>query len=164
MISACTVAVAQHLYPVPHEISQDGKKILNLSKGVVLSDPKGLFSEALDFLTVRTKGVGITVDFGKGIAEQNGVKSRPGAYLLDITPKGITVIGYDEAGAFHALQTLRRMVDMSDGKRVHCCRINDWPDKERRGFADCFNGGTWSQEFRLSMIDLAASLKMNEYV
>lgn len=164
MISVCTVAASRHLYPVPHEVSQVGKKTLNLSKGIALSDPQGLFAESLDFLTVRTKGVGITVDFGKGVAEQNGVKSLPGAYLLDITPKGITVTGYDEEGAFHALQTLRHMVAMSDGMRVQCCRINDWPDKERRGFADCFNGGTWSQEFRMSMIELAASLKMNEYV
>ena len=41
---------AQSVRPVPHEMVPAGKKTLNLSKGVVVADPKGVFSDAVGFL------------------------------------------------------------------------------------------------------------------
>ena len=53
---------AQSVRPVPHEVRKDGNRTLNLSKGVALTDPKGMFSDAADFLILKPKGVSLTVD------------------------------------------------------------------------------------------------------
>ena len=82
-----------------------GNRTLNLSKGVVLSDPKGVFTDASDLLTLNPKGVKLAVDFGTSIAEQAGVKLRSGAYRLEITAKGIILTGYDERGVLYGFQT-----------------------------------------------------------
>ena len=161
---AGNLLMAQSVRPVPHEVRNDGNKTLNLSKGVTLSDPKGVFADAAGFLALRPKGVSLTVDFGTSLAQNAGVKSVPGAYVLNVTTKSISVIGYDEAGAFHGLQTLRLLIEEYGEAGIPCCRINDWPDVTQRGLVDCYYGGTWSQQFRHSMISLAARLKMNTYV
>ena len=161
---AGNLLTAQSVRPVPHEVRNDGNKTLNLSKGVTLSDPKGVFADAAGFLALRPKGVSLTVDFGTSLAQNAGVKSVPGAYVLNVTTKSISVIGYDEAGAFHGLQTLRLLIEEYGEAGIPCCRINDWPDVTQRGLVDCYYGGTWSQQFRHSMISLAARLKMNTYV
>ena len=155
---------AQSLRPVPHQVQTEGKKTLNLSRAVALSDPKGVFADAVGFLNIKPKGISLTVDFGTVPAQQAGVRSESGAYMLDITSKGVSVIGYDERGVFYGLQTLSQLVEKSENRKVPCCRIYDWPDSPHRGVVDSFHGGHWSQEFRLSMIDLAAHLKMSEYV
>lgn len=155
---------AQSIRPVPHEVHMECNRTLNLSKGVMLTDPKGIFPDASDILTLKPKGVSLAIDFGTAVAEQTGVKTVSGAYRLDITSKGITLTGYDERGAIYGLQTLRQIAGQSDDMRVPCCTINDWPDAECRGFVDSYHGGSWSQEFRLSMIELAARLKMNVYI
>ena len=155
---------AQSIRPVPHEVHMQGNRTLNLSKGVVLSDPNGVFTDASDLLTLNPKGVKLAVDFGTSIAEQAGVKLRSGAYRLEITAKGIILTGYDERGVLYGFQTLRQIIDQSDDMRVSCSIIYDWPDAEFRGFVDSYYGGIWSQEFRLSMIELASRLKMSAYV
>ena len=155
---------AQSVRPVPHEVYVDGSRTLNLSKGVMLSDPKDVFADASGVLTLKPKGVSLTIDYGTAIAGQSGVKAVSGAYRLEITSKGITLTGYDERGAIHGLQTLRQIISQSESLRIPCCTVNDWPDAESRGLVDSYYGGNWSHEFRLSMIDLAARLKMNAYV
>ena len=155
---------AQSIRPVPHEMHMEGNRTLNLSKGVMLSDPKEVFADASALLTLKPKGISFAVDFGEAIADQAGVKALSGAYRLEITPKGIILTGYDHSGAINGLQTFRQIVAQSEGMRVPCCTVNDWPDAESRGFVDSYHGGTWSQEFRLSMIELAARLKMNAYI
>lgn len=155
---------AQATRPVPHEVVQEGRKTLNVSRGVVLMDPAGVFADACGFLKLKDKGTILSVTFGSSAAASAGVREIPGAYRLDITSKGITVIGYDETGAFYGLQTLRQMVETSEDRRIPCCTVNDWPDETRRGFVDSFHGSAWSHSFRISMADLAARLKMNEYV
>ena len=164
MLIVCLSLSAQALRPVPHEMTMDGKKTLDLSKGFAFSDSKDVISGSIDFLPLNPKGVSLVVDFGKDISAQVGVKSESGAYRLKIDPKSVSIIGYDENGAFHGLQTLSLLIASSEDMRVPCCLINDWPDRPRRGIVDSYHGGNWTQDFRLSMIELAARLKMNEYV
>lgn len=155
---------AQSLRPVPHDVRIEDNRTLNLSKGVVLSDPNGVSACVSDFLIIKPKGITLTVDYGSEKAEYAGVKARSGAYVLEITPKGIVLTGYDRRGAMYGLQTLRQLVGQSEDMRVQCGTIHDWPDTESRGFVDSYYGGNWLQDFRLSMIELAARLKMSEYV
>lgn len=153
---------AQSFRPVPHQVLQDGKKTVNVSKGVVLADPKGVFKDACSFLNRKDKGLVLTVDFGGSAAD--GLKQVSGSYRLDVTPKAITIIGYDEKGAFYGLHTLRKLIETSDAKHLPCCTVTDWPDSNIRGFAEFNTAGPWSGDFRHSMIALAADLKMGTYV
>lgn len=160
----CTLMSAQSVYPVPQEVQTLVKKTLNLSKGVVLVDPKGIISDEDFFLNLRSKGVTLSVDCGAALAEQTGLKQVSGAYRLDINSKGVVVSAFDEKGVYYALQTLKQMIDSSDRMRVECCVVTDWPDSQYRGIVDGFYGESWSHELRLSMIELAASLKLDKYV
>ena len=74
-----TTVSAQAFRPVPHEFYQEGKKPLNLSKGVALIDPKCAFSDDCGFLKARTKGTFLSIDFGPAVSNPAGVKSVPGA-------------------------------------------------------------------------------------
>ena len=162
-LTLCTILGAQSFRPVPHQESLDAKKTLNISRGVLLVDPQGTFAEDCSFLKLKSKGVFLNIDYGKSVAEQAGVKAVSGAYRIEITSKGITIVGYDEKGAFWGLQTLRRYAEIHD-MRVPLGVVNDWPDSENRGFVEGFYGGTWSHEFRMSMVELATRLKIEEYV
>lgn len=162
-LTLCTLLGAQSFRPVPHQESFDAKKTLNISRGVLLVDPHGAFAEDCSFLKLKAKGIFLNIDFGASAAEQAGVKSVSGAYKIEITSKGITIVGYDEKGAFWGLQTLRRYAEIHD-MRVPLGVVNDWPDSGNRGFVEGFYGGTWSHEFRMSMVELATRLKMEEYV
>ena len=48
----------------------------------------------------------MSIDFGKKVATTQNVKEVSGAYALTISSKGISIIGYDERGAFYGIQTL----------------------------------------------------------
>lgn len=160
----CTLISAQPIYPVPQDLQISGKKTLNLSRGVVLEDPKGILDKDEFFLNLRSKGVVLRVDCDVSLAEQIGLKKESGAYRLEVNPKGVVVSAYDEKGVFLALQTLKQMIDSSDRMRVQCCVVNDWPDSPVRGLVDGYYGESWSHELRLSMIELAASLKLDRYI
>lgn len=154
---------AQSFRPVPHEVSADVKKTVNLSKGVLLIDPKNCFSEELSFLNLKSKGVALTVDFGADAALQAGVKACPGAYSLVAGLKGITIIGYDEKGAYNGILMLKKLVMDSQNMRMPVMSINDYPDSPS-GFSDMNIKDPWGHEFRLEMIGLAGQLKMLTYV
>lgn len=162
-LTLCTLLGAQSFRPVPHQEMLESKKTLNISKGVVLVDPKGAFSDDCVFLKLKAKGVFLNIDFGASAAASAGVKAVSGAYGMEITPKGITIVGYDEKGAFLGLQTLRRYAEIHD-MHVPLGVVKDWPDSGNRGLVEGFYGGTWSHEFRMSMVELATRLKMAEYV
>lgn len=157
--------LAQSINPTPQDMYVEGRKTLDLSKGIVLEDVKGSFSDDLHFLEVRERGVKLFIDYGQKAASQAGVRSVSGAYVLKIGPKGMTVVGYDERGAFYGIQTLRQLVETSPvAGRVPRCVINDWPDLERRGVVEGFYGTPWPHSKRLSMIDFFGSFKMNTYI
>lgn len=128
---------AQVIDPVPHQMTlSEGKKAVNVSKGVTLNDVKKSFGEDLDFFRSTAKGISLTIDFGQKTSEPYGVKPMSGAYYLNVDPKGITAVGYDEKGAFNAIQTLRQMVSAADEKgRIPACVVRDWPDRKLRGIA-----------------------------
>ena len=106
--TTCDVPVVN---PTPHEVvmlPEEGT--VDISAGVRLMDKSGLFREAAGFLPAGDKkAVGLTVDFGEKKAVRAGVRAVSGAYLLAIGSKEISVLGYDERGAFYGLQTLRQI-------------------------------------------------------
>ncbi len=90
------------------------------------------------------------------------VEQVTGAYLLEVSSKGIIIAARDETGVFYATQTLAQMIKNSD-KLMHC-RIADWPDIPFRGAIEGFYGKPWEHERRLSQIHFYGKYKMNAYV
>lgn len=152
--------------PTPQRVTFDKSLLLNLADGVALKDKQKKFGSDLDFISSNAKGVALTIDFGKKAADKNGVKSVSGAYVLRIDKKGISIVGYDERGAFYGIQTLRQLMSspMAAGKQLPYGEINDYPDLPNRGVVEGFYGTPWSHEVRLSLIESYGKFKMNAYL
>ena len=156
----------RQINPVPHvvEVASEGPD-LDISGGVYVVDKHGLFSGDVDFLNKGDKkDVRLTVEFGQKKAAKAGVREISGAYLLAIGSKEISVLGYDERGAFYGLQTLRQIVAQAESGLLPCVRVNDWPDLPSRGVVEGFYGTPWSHQARLSLIDFYGRYKMNTYI
>ena len=152
--------------PTPHKLVLDPTGRLDISGGVCLKDKHGKFSEDLDFVTFNKKGVKLSVDFGSKVSAKYGVKSVSGAYRMNIGKNGISIVGYDERGAFYGLQTLRQLVESSatvTGELPYV-EIDDYPDLKYRGVVEGFYGTPWSHEVRMSLIDFYGKFKMNSYL
>ena len=160
-------ALYRQINPVPHvvEIAPEGP-VLDISGGVYVVDKHGLFGSDVNFLNKGDKkDVRLTVDFHPKKAMKAGVKPLSGAYLLTVSEDGVSILGYDERGAFYGLQTLRQIVELTGERNLPCgLEINDWPDLPARGVVEGFYGTPWSHQARLSLIDVYGRFKMNTYI
>ena len=152
--------------PVPHEVEMSAEDAaMDVTAGVRLIDRSGKFENYVDFLPAGDKkAVRLTVEFGQKKAAKAGVREISGAYRLTIDGKGISILGYDERGAFYGLQTLRQIVAQAESGLLPCVRVNDWPDLPSRGVVEGFYGTPWSHQARLSLIDFYGRYKMNTYI
>lgn len=152
--------------PTPHKLVLDPTGRLDISGGVCLKDKHGKFSEDLDFVTFNKKGVKLSVDFGSKASAKYGVKPVSGAYRMNIGKNGISIVGYDERGAFYGLQTLRQLVESpaTVTGELPYVEIDDYPDLKYRGVVEGFYGTPWSHEVRMSLIDFYGKFKMNSYL
>lgn len=152
--------------PTPHNIKLVEGSELDISKGINLKDIQGKFSTDLGFAPLSKRGTKLTIDFGKKVSLKSGVKSISGAYSISIDEKGISIIGYDEKGAFYGIQTLRQIMKspISANNKLPHLKINDYPDLPYRGVVEGFYGAPWSHQVRLSLIDFYGQFKMNYYL
>lgn len=152
--------------PTPQKLVFNGKNKLDISGGIYLKDKQGKFSEDLNFITSGRKGVKLFIDFGPEIASKYGVKELAEAYVLKVGDEGISIVGYDERGAFYGLQTLRQLVESPavNGGKLPYLEISDYPDLTYRGVVEGFYGTPWSHEVRMSLIDFYGKFKMNSYL
>lgn len=112
-----------------------------------------------------TRPMQLSIDYDAKKAVKKGVKPAAGAYLLTIGKKGAEILGYDDAGAFYGLQTLRQILDsdIAAGASLPYMTINDYPSLSRRGVIEGFYGTPWSHEVRLSLLDYYGRNKLNDY-
>ena len=152
--------------PTPHNLDINRESWLDLSAGVNLVDKSGKFKGDIGFLKADKQGVTLNICFGEDVAKKAGLKKMvSGAYLLKVDAKGIDITGYDERGAFYALQTLRQIVESPAAKgNVPYLTCNDYPDLPLRGVVEGFYGEPWSHQVRLSLIEYYGRNKLNEYV
>ena len=95
-------------------------------------------------------------------AADNSVPRHEQGYTLTVTPEGITVASHSTDGLFHGAQTLRNIFRNLATNEVKCCRIDDWPDLDRRGYFLTINNMNPKNLPQLKrMLDTLASLKMN---
>ena len=153
--------------PTPQSIAIDDGKTLDLTAGVKIIDRQNRFTNDVQFLNANKKGIKLTIDFGSKAAKKASVEAVAGAYTLNISPDGISIVGYDESGAFYGLQTLRQLIyspASQGGKQLQCLTVNDYPTLPIRGVVEGFYGTPWSHQVRLSLIDFFGRFKMNTYV
>ena len=163
-LASCLSLSAQSFIPVPHSVQYFEGKGLDISKGVALLDVTGSFTNDVDFLPLTTKGTSMEIDYGYKVALANGVKPVSGSYKIEINQDGIKVTGYDERGAFYGLRTLRQIVEFFGTGTLPFCMVTDWPDNPRRGFTDGRSMGNRTHESMMSLVGLAGSLNMTEFV
>lgn len=152
--------------PTPHHLKVVDNGKLDITKGIKLKSAGGQFSGDIGFLRQDKKGARLTIDFGAKVSAKQGVKNISGAYAMSINDKGITIVGYDEKGAYYGIQTLRQIMEspVSAKGQLPYVEINDYPDLPYRGVVEGFYGEPWSHEVRLSLIDFYGKTKMNYYL
>lgn len=82
------------------------------------------------------------------------------AYVLDVSPTGVTVTASTPQGERYARATLEQLKDLSDG-RLPCCRVVDWPRLRWRGFMNDCGKNFLEVEGIKAILDVMAAYKMN---
>ena len=83
------------------------------------------------------------------------------AYVLEVTPEGVTVKATADAGVFYAMQTLRQMTRDGKVKEIKCCKISDSPRFPYRGLHVDVSRHFRSVDFLKRQIDAMSLFKMN---
>lgn len=83
------------------------------------------------------------------------------SYVLQVTPKGVTVRASDEAGFFYAHQTLMQMTANGSLNSIQCCEVKDGPRFPYRGLHVDVSRHFRSIDFLKKQIDAMAFYKMN---
>lgn len=153
------------LNPTPQSMQlRDGE--VSFANGFKIVDKQKKFADDVQFLSADKKGLPLTIDFGPKAVKGKDIKPTDGAYLLEITPKGVTITGFNETGAFYGLQTLRQIVESeaAASKKLPLLSINDFPALKYRGMVEGFYGTPWSHEKRLDQLDFYGRNKLNNYI
>lgn len=86
-------------------------------------------------------------------------------YLLDVSPRGVTVLARGSAGLFYGVQTLKQLVRANaTGRAIPCCRILDWPAMKIRCWQDDVTRGPVPTMAMLKrQVRTIAEYKMNHF-
>lgn len=156
------------LYPPPQKITISSQTYAPTRgfalKGLGNPDPEAvrLLKETLPF---ATHGKAFPIEIKKLVSAQPEMQ-RSGAYILDITKKGITIQAVDDRSQFYAAQTIRQLAGFDEtGRRtLPLCSIADYPDVAFRGTVEGFYGQPWTHADRLEQLRFYGRLKMNTYI
>ena len=151
---------------------EPGQGTFSLPETLTVAVPAGeeLIVEQLGDALKRFPGVKVEAAAGEKAlcrfvlvkAADNSVPHHEQGYTLTVAPLGITVSSHTADGLFHGAQTLRNLFRNLATKEVECCRIDDWPDLDRRGYFLTVNRMNPKRLPQLKRtLDTLASLKMN---
>lgn len=109
-------------------------------------------------LNQKSSGKNIRIEKRKDI----GCKSDEG-YLLEITPKEVSITATSGAGLFYGIQTLSQLITSNwTGRSVPCISIKDYPDIPIRGWQDDISRGPIpTMEFLKKEVRTLAAFKLN---
>ncbi len=156
--------------PVPQKVEKAAGLFAAPTEWRIVCDAKHNGGIALEALKTATPKVNdkakFTVTLGvkgdKAVKKFNKLLAgKKEGYALDITQKGITLIGQDRQGLFYGVQTL--LAIMAKGQ-LEAALITDWPDVAFRGVVEGFYGQPWSHQDRLNQFDFYGKNKMNVYI
>ena len=101
-----------------------------------------------------------TAPTGTGIVLRQANDLPAEGYLLEVTPRGVTVTAATPAGAFYGCQTLRQLMT---GKTLPCLRIQDAPRMAWRGFMLDVSRHFFDKTEVKAVLDQMAALKLNVF-
>ena len=155
------------LYPEPQEVTISSYSYIPTNgyalRGIDNPDPDAvkILKEALPF---ATSGKSLPLEIKK-LKDKSEEMQRSGAYIINITKKGITIEIVDDNSLFYAAQTLNQLAKYVDGQKiVPLCTIKDYPDIASRGIVEGFYGRPWSQADRIEMLRFCGQIKLNTYI
>lgn len=88
-------------------------------------------------------------------------------YILNISPGQIIIAGFDSAGVFYGVQSLKQIIrslgsNVTEPVMLTCCQIIDWPQLKYRGWQDDISRGPIpTMDFFKKQIRLMAEFKLN---
>ncbi len=88
----------------------------------------------------------------------------PEGYLLHVSSHKIVIAGWDDAGAFFGLQSLRQLIDAGDGEEVQGLRVRDWPNLPFRAIRLYVPGPENIAFFKRFLRDFMALYKYNKVI
>lgn len=85
-------------------------------------------------------------------------------YVLNVSPDRVIVAGYDAAGSFYGMQSLRQLIRKKDNQPfLPCCRVSDWPTLKFRGVLLFSGKNAWP--FHKELIDrILTKFKYNNLI
>lgn len=152
--------------PTPVKIDTPYTGVFNISAGFDFSDIPVSMKDYIEGLPASSFGIPVKIVYGADFARHRDVAQISGAYRLSIGPEIIFITGFDEAGAYYGLNTLRQIAESIIRNRMDLpmMEIDDYPTMKYRGVVEGFYGNPWSHETRLSLLDFMGRHKMNSYV
>ncbi|MGB7068882.1 MAG: beta-N-acetylhexosaminidase [Pyrinomonadaceae bacterium] len=98
------------------------------------------------------------------IGLDGGLPSKAEGYSLEITPRQVTILGKDAAGAFYAVQTLRQLITKKGSAiNVPLGKILDWPAFQLRGFMHDTGRNFQEIDSLKKQLDHLAAYKFNTF-
>ena len=163
----------ESIIPKPqHTIINEGHFILEENTKINYSHPS-LRNLAIEFQHALKTDIGINLKLFKNklISNQKStfeLKLQKGfeneAYQIVINTKTVSCKASTEAGLFYAIQSLRQLIRIENGKvRIPCMQINDAPRFAWRGFMLDEARQFFGKKTVMQYIDIMARLKMNRF-
>ncbi|MEC6897572.1 beta-N-acetylhexosaminidase [Photobacterium piscicola] len=162
-----TTEVAATIVPTPLSTKLTGKTV-SLANGIKISnftlpaDMMAAVNERLGVLGVNTEGqypVKVSLLPGSFAKDQQ----IAGAYTLDVTPTGATVIGFDDQGAFYGMQSLISLMSTGAKNSIPTLEVTDAPRFDYRGVMVDVGRNFHSKDVILRTLDQMAAYKMNKF-
>ncbi len=93
-------------------------------------------------------------------------ENKPGkeGYILQVKKNLVVVAGWDDAGAFYGLQSLRQLIIAGQGKFIQGVKITDWPNLPFRGIRLYIPGPENISFFKRFLSDFMALYKYNKVI
>lgn len=172
LFAVLTSAANIRVIPKPREVEErTGEFRLRAAPGIAL--PAGANADdrfAAELLRDEIRDAAkLKAVIGAPAAQAAIVLSRTGApeqvgdegYVLEVTPKRVTLKARTSAGLFYGVQTLRQLIE---GDRIPALRVVDWPAMKLRGLHDDLSRGPVpTLEYIKRQLRTCAEYKMNAY-
>ena len=174
LLAAVTVeAQTMPLIPMPRELRAG--ETITLASGVHVScagcgaEDQFTADDLSQTLETRgvAKGAGVEVQFVRAAQLPRGFDEamRDEGYTIACSRSAVTVTAMSAAGLFYGAQTVKQMVEVTNGHAsLHAAAIRDWPAMRYRGLDDDLSRGPVpTLDFQKKLIRTLAAYKVNLY-
>ncbi len=157
--------IASVIIPQPINITRTGDNVrisngITFQSNVLSSDMTEAIKNKFTQLGVSTDGqYPIEVSISTNIF--NGDYATSGAYTLGVGNEKTVIVGYDNLGAFYAVQSLLSLIEQGGQNQIPTVTVKDAPRMKYRGFMVDVARNFHSKEAILRTIDIMSSYKMN---